>query len=108
MSDGTLSMQTIPAGSGGFISDLGGILKDTLRETARLVPVWTADQLGLQRTNQLNAPLFNQNLAPPRIDTPARNTAEATVFPPRIKFTAVEVAILAAAAGLVTFAIIKI
>lgn len=58
----------------GFFGSIASSVADTF---AAALPVWTAQQLDLQRNDQLRDPLFVQSNAPPRADAGTLETTSA-------------------------------
>lgn len=66
--------------NGGFFGNitagLGSGIGDALGSIARdILPVWTAKQLNVQRSDQLNSPTFNSNFAGNRVNGYGNTTA---------------------------------
>lgn len=66
----TTTASTTAADPGGFWSSLGTAVSNT---AANVLPIWTAQQLGLSQTSNTMQPTYNPNVAPPKIpqSTPA-------------------------------------
>lgn len=66
MAEATTTASKRPSSWTGFFGDVLGTVAETAKE---VLPNWTAQQLDLQRDDQLEQPTFIQQVSPPRVDT---------------------------------------
>lgn len=57
---------TSGAGSGFFSTVSAGLAEGLSRVSSELIPIWAADQLGVQSSDQLNDTTFDPTVAQPR------------------------------------------
>jgi len=68
-------------GSNGFFSQMASTVAEGLGEGLStigrdILPVWTANELGLQTQDQLSDSTFSRPQSPPRVDSPTTQTSE--------------------------------
>lgn len=75
MSEGSIASPSPVGGGDGFFSTLGvGLAAGASEIFSQVLPVWAGQQLGIQKTNQLNQPLYVADPDNPRNNDGLKST----------------------------------